>query len=446
MNRSRKAIRCALLGGALLLPSTAWMQGVGHMHTLPNASNPFSGGVVAPGRIVPSGGLLRIAAAPGVSGQAIVDELLVKEGDMVDANQMVAYLHGRALLQAQVDAAQLDQNAALAALSEAQAAQTRAAAEIQVQLADLDGRAAMAEANARLAIASSGLALNEAKNAEESATSAVESAKNLQKAEQANSTASVALAQAQFDAIPKGRTSERAIATAQIDAAKAAKLNSDAAAAMAVDEAQAKADSAAFQTRQAEVALIAEPESDDSSNLAPIQIEARAARASAEAGRKLLESVQAERLADVAAAQAHADSAAAALAVARAQLALSEVRAPVAGKILSILTHPGEAVGPAGLLLLGDTSDMYVDALVYIDDLPGVHVGQKTLTTGSALPDDGVTGEVVAITPMVAGNTLPNTDPTVFSDQPVVLVKVKLDNPAAAASLINGKVQVQFAP
>ena len=57
-----------------------------------------------------------------------------------------------------------------------------------------------------------------------------------------------------------------------------------------------------------------------------------------------------------------------------------------------------------------------------------------------------VTGEVVAITPMVAGNTLPNTDPTVFSDQPVVLVRVKLDNPAPAANLINGQVKVQFAP
>ena len=125
---------------------------------------------------------------------------------------------------------------------------------------------------------------------------------------------------------------------------------------------------------------------------------------------------------------------------------MSEVRAPSAGEVLTIVTRPGEAVGPAGLLQLGDTRQIYIDALVYIDDVPNVHVGQKTLTTGSALPDDGLTGQVVSISPTVAGNTLPNPDPTVFSDQPVVLVKVRLDNPAPAANLINGQVKVQFAP
>ncbi len=68
------------------------------------------------------------------------------------------------------------------------------------------------------------------------------------------------------------------------------------------------------------------------------------------------------------------------------------------------------------------------------------------MTTGSALPDEGLLGSVVEISPTVVANTLPNTDPTVFSDQPVVLVKVRLDNPEPAANLINGQVKVQFAP
>lgn len=442
----QKALRFALLAGALLLPSVAWPQGAGRTHSIFGGLNPFSGGVAAQGRIVPSGGVLRIAAPTGAAGQAMVDELLVKEGDTVEPNQLLAYLHGRTLSQAQVDAALRDQSAATAALSEAQAAQAHAAAEIQVQIADLDGRAAIADANVKLALISSGLALAESKQSAAAAAAALDSAKKLQQTAQAASAASVAVAQAQFDAIPKTRTAERAIASAQIDEAKAAKLRADAEAAAQVDELQAKADLAAIHTRQAETALVTEPASENSTTLAPVQAEVLAARGSAAAARKLLETVQAERAAGVAAAQARVDAAASALAVARAQLALSEVRAPSAGKILSILTHPGEAVGPIGLLLLGDTRDMYVDALVYIDDLAGVHVGQKTQTTGSALPDDGVTGEVVAITPMVAGNTLPNTDPTVFSDQPVVLVRVKLDNPAPAANLINGQVKVQFAP
>jgi multidrug resistance efflux pump len=114
--------------------------------------------------------------------------------------------------------------------------------------------------------------------------------------------------------------------------------------------------------------------------------------------------------------------------------------------VLAVLAHVGESVGPAGLLQMGDLSQIYVDTLVFIDDIPGVHVGQTTQVTGSALPPDGLSGVVTSISPMVAGNTLPNPDPTVFSDQTVVLVKVRLDNAAPAAGIINGQVTVRFAP
>ena len=43
-------------------------------------------------------------------------------------------------------------------------------------------------------------------------------------------------------------------------------------------------------------------------------------------------------------------------------------------------------MGPSGLLQLGDTRQIYVDAVVYIDDVPSIRLGQKTLTTGVALP------------------------------------------------------------
>jgi len=222
-------------------------------------------------------------------------------------------------------------------------------------------------------------------------------------------------------------------------------MRGDAEMASQVAQSQAAAELATIHTHQAEAALITEPPVDPA-NLAPEQAQARAARAGVEAQKFLMQSAVAESAANTAAAQAHLAAAESALTAARAQLALSEVRAPSAGKILAILTRPGEAVGPAGLLQMGDTHEMYIDALVYLDDVPNVRLGQKTLTTGSALPDEGLSGQVVSISPIVAGNTLPNPDPTVFSDQPVVLVKVRLDNPAPAASLINGQVKVQFAP
>lgn len=441
----RSALGLALGCLALLLPSLARAQQAGHTRPQPILSTPFSGGVTAQGRIVPLGGVIRVAAAAGSSGQAMVDQLLVKQGDVVEAGQLLAVLRGKSLLEAQVNAAAHDKATAVAALAQAEAAQNRAVAEISVQVADGEGRVAIAESTAHHAAVVSQLALDEAKGGEAAARVAVETAKHFQQTAQAASAANVALAQAQLDIIPKNRV-ERPVAMAQLEAAKAEKIRGDAEAAGQVEQAQAKADLAAMHTHQAESALVLEPMPDDPSKLAPVQAEARSAEASLDAARKLLASVQAERGADLAAAQARVDAADAALAVARAQLAMGEVHAPSAGRVLAIMARAGEDVGPAGLLQLGDTREVYVDALVYIDDLAGVHVGQKTLTTGSSLPDDGLLGSVVEISPTVVGNTLPNPDPTVFSDQPVVLVKVRLDNPAPAANLINGQVKVQFAP
>jgi HlyD family secretion protein len=440
----RNALRSGLVAvGLLVLPSLVMGQAA---RTRPSSSsNPFAGGVTAQGRIVPVGGVLRLSAPAGVTGQAIVDQLLVKSGDMVEAGQLLAILRGRTVLQAQVDAAESDKAAAAAALAQAQAGQARAIVELNMQLDDLAGRAAAANAVVRRAADASRLALEQAKREEVAAQAALENGKQTVKTVQASTAASVAFAQVQLDAIPKSRTPERSVATAQLDEAKAAKIRADTEAANQLAQLQAQAELAVIHTRQAEAALITEPMVPPAS-LSPEQAQAHTADVAVEGQKKLIESAAAESAANIAAAQARLTAAEASLSVARAQLALSEVHAPAAGRVLDILTHPGEAVGPGGLLQMGDTRQIFVDAVVYIDDVTSVHLGQKTLTTGVALPDDGLLGEVVQISPMVAGNTLPNPDPTAFSDQPVVVVKVRLDNPAPVANLINGQVTVKFAP
>ncbi|HVU39032.1 MAG TPA: HlyD family efflux transporter periplasmic adaptor subunit [Opitutales bacterium] len=412
---------------------------------IPPSPGPFAGGVTAQGRIVPAGGVLRLSAPAGVTGQAIVRQLMVKEGDSVETDQLLAVLRGQSVMKAQADAAAADQAAANAALTQAQAAQTRTVAELNAQLADLTGRAATADAALSRATAASQLALEQAKSEEAAAKAAFDNAKALQLSAVASTAASVAFAQAQLDALPRSRTTERTVATAQLEQAKAEKKRADTEMANQLAQLQAQADLASLRTKQAQAALITEPPADPA-NLSPEQAQARAAHAAVNAQKQLIEAATAETAAAIATAQAHLAAATASAAAAQAQLALTEIRAPSAGRVLTILTRPGEAVGPGGILQLGDTRDMYVDALVYIDDVPSVHLGQKTMTTGSALPGDGLTGVVVTISPMVAGNTLPNPDPTVFSDQPVVLVKVRLDNPAPAANLVNGQVKVQFAP
>jgi HlyD family secretion protein len=428
---------------SLCWPVVSHAQTNSHGHLAPGPSGP----VAAQGRIVPSGEIIRIAAAPVASGAAIVDQILVKTGDTVAAGQLLAILHGHDLLQAQVTAAERDVAAATAALTEAQAAQTHGAVELQLQLADLAGRASVAEANLRRAVQDSQAALEQTQREAAAAQTALDHAKQAQQSGQMASTASVTLAQAQLDGVPRLGASERKIAAAQLDEAKAAKLNSDNQLAAQLDQAQAQVDLDGLHTRQAQAELVVEPAPDEGS-LAPVQAEARAAHAAVEAEHKLLDAEQAESTASVTEAQARVDSANAALAVAHAQLALSEVHAPSAGTILSVQTQPGEAVGPNGLLQMGDLTQIFVDASVLVDDIPGVHIGQKAQIFGSALPADGLSGQVTSISSLVGGNTLINPDPTAFSDtdQKVLLVKVQLDSAAHAASLINGQVTVQFAP
>jgi len=433
----------SLLAGMVMAPGMAWAQPVkGHP---PSPSNPFVSGVAAQGRIVPSGGIVHVAAPVGTQGLPIVGQLSVKAGDWVEAGQILAIMRDQPLLQAQLDAANLEKNSAAAGLAEAQAAQTRAVAEVQAQLADLEGRALSAEANVRRAVESTGLALDQVKREAAAAQAALMTAQHLQPTAKAAADAAVAQAQAGLDAITRLRTTEHAMASAQLDQAKAAQQRASLDAAGQVEQMQAQADLADLRVKQAEAALVQEPAPADHAQWAPVQLEAQAARAAVEAENKLLSAIEAERAADVATAQARLASAEAAAVVAHAQLTLSEVHAPSAGRVLAVHTHAGEAVGPAGILELGDTRDMFVDALVFIDDIPGVHTGQKTTVLGSALPDEGLTGTVVEISPMVAGNTLPNIDPTVFSDQPVILVKVHLDTPGPAANIINSQVTVRFA-
>lgn len=415
-----------------------------HGHLTPGPSGP----VAAQGRIVPADEIIRIAAAPGASGEAIVDQLLVKTGDKVEAGQLLAVLHGHDFLQAQVTAAERDVGAASAALAEAQAAQLRSTAEMQTQLADLEGRVGIAEANLRHAGEASQAALLQAKLELTTDQAALDRATAAEQAGQASSAANVAVAQAQLDGVPRIGASEHKIAAANLEEAKAAKISSDGQLAAQVAQAQAQVDLAILHNHQAEAELVMDPATDET-KLAPVQAEVRAAQASLEAERKLQDSAQTERTAALAVAQARVDSANAALAVARAQLALSEVHAPSAGTILSVQSHPGEAVGPAGLLQMGDLSQIFVDAQVLVNDIPGVHVGQKViLVDAPAISTDGLSGQVTSISSVVGGNTLINPDPTTFSDadQKVVLVRVQLDNAGRAASLINDQVTVQFVP
>ena len=144
-----------------------------------------------------------------------------------------------------------------------------------------------------------------------------------------------------------------------------------------------------------------------------------------------------------AAAAAEVASAHAAVERARAELALAELRAPIAGTVLTIHTWPGEKVGEQGVLDLGDVNEMHVVAEVYETDVARVHLGQgaEIILPGT---NERLRGEVVATGWQVRKRDVLNTDPVDEIDSRVVEVRIRLEPEGAkrVSRLSHMRVQV----
>jgi HlyD family secretion protein len=123
----------------------------------------------------------------------------------------------------------------------------------------------------------------------------------------------------------------------------------------------------------------------------------------------------------------------------------SEVHAPMSGQVLKIHAHAGEEVGQKGILEMARTERMYVVAEVYETDIGRVRPGQNAEISGDLLahPLKGVV-ERLGMRVMPA-SVLPG-DPTSFSDNRVIEVRIRLIESAAVAGLIDGKVSVVIRP
>ncbi len=126
---------------------------------------------------------------------------------------------------------------------------------------------------------------------------------------------------------------------------------------------------------------------------------------------------------------------------ARADLARSTVRSPIKGQILDIHARAGERVGPAGIVEIGKTHEMYAIAEVYETDIAKVKVGQRATVTSPALQKP-LQGTVEWIGLKVAKMDVLDTDPAAKTDARVIEVEVRLDESEAASALTNLQVEV----
>jgi HlyD family secretion protein len=117
------------------------------------------------------------------------------------------------------------------------------------------------------------------------------------------------------------------------------------------------------------------------------------------------------------------------------------VRAPVDGRVLVVHARAGERVGDDGILELGETGAMYAVAEVYETDVARVAVGQLAEVRSPALAAP-LTGTVERVGWKVGRLESVGADPAARNDARAVEVRIRLDEPAAAAALTDLEVEI----
>ena len=144
--------------------------------------------------------------------------------------------------------------------------------------------------------------------------------------------------------------------------------------------------------------------------------------------------------ADIAVAEANLAAARVDLARAEDDLESAYVRAPSAGTVLDINARAGERPGTAGIIDLGDTSQMTVEAEVYQTLIGRVAIGDPVTVSAEALAQD-LTGVVSAIGLEIGRQSITSDDPAANTDARVVDVVVTLD--AASSALARGLTNLE---
>ncbi len=130
--------------------------------------------------------------------------------------------------------------------------------------------------------------------------------------------------------------------------------------------------------------------------------------------------------ADIAVAEANLGAAQAELARSQQDLERAYVRAPERGTVLDINVRTGERPGTAGIIDLGDTSQMTVEAEVYQTMIGRVTIGDPVVISAEALRED-LSGVVSAIGLEIGRQSITSNDPAANTDARVVDVIVTLD-------------------
>lgn len=340
--------------------------------------------VAALGRVEPKGSVIKVSVVNAKDSR--VDQLLVQEGDPVQAGQIIAILQGLDKQQAAVAEAERNLVVQQARLNQTKAGNSNSSQVLAQQAAIARLRAQLQTETIEKQAALQGQAA-ELRNAE-TTYRRFETLQN-----------QGAISESELDNYRKNYEK----AQSQLDAAQAQLANT-------------------VKTLNAEIAQ-AEANLDNLLEVRPVDVSVP--------------------LAEVSYANSQLESA-------RAKLEDFYVRVPVAGRILKINTRIGEQVNAdQGIVDLGQTDQMYVVAEVYETDVPKVQVGQRaTIVSENGGFTEALQGTVEQIGLQIKKSDVLNTDPATDSNARVVEVKIRLDpqDSQQVAGLTYMQVRVKIHP
>jgi HlyD family secretion protein len=415
--------------------------------------------VTALGRVEPQSEVIKLTAPSGVSG-AIVTELKVEEGDVVEDGDIVALLDGFEQSLATVTEAQTRVDIARKKLDQiragtksgdlvAQDAQSeRLAAELenaraQLRRAENPNRetplpeyADVKRLEAELQTAQS--EAERAENADSGRISPLADYVVIERLEKELANAQTEFKRAEM-LVDKGDISRSEYDTRRLN--------------VETIEKEIKRSRSAWQTVQKDKRLAVQTISRDlqkargvlATTIRDKRLAVQTLERDLERSRASYNGLAEVRPTDVAAAQAEVENAKAVVEKALADLELRKVKTYASGKVLKIHSRPGETIGNDGILELGDTTTMFAVAEVFEADITKIRNGQTAeitvRTTGEKFA-----GEVVQIGSLIKKRDNLDSDPVADVDARVVEVKVKINSEGSKqlAKLTNLRVDVRI--
>lgn len=409
----KRLIFSFLIGGAILIGTTAtYSLKLTQDQSTPisNSDNsatptplPTINSITALGRIEPWGEVIKVAASPNLGG-AKLQQILVKEGDKIKTNQIIAVLDSYYRKKTAVITAQQTLQLAQANLSLVKAGAKKGEiiaqeAEIQRLQSQLQGEVSQQQENLRrLQYQGEG-----------------EQREQIARINQVNNELIIAQADLKrYEELYQGG----AISKLVLDQYRLK---------VAVNQQQLNQEKATLDR------LISTRKQEIREAQAQLQQTVNTLNRQILSARGILNKIAEVRPLDVNIAQAQVNQAKAQLMQTEADLELSYIRSPLDGQVLKINSQSGELVkSDEGLADIGVVDRMMVIAEVYESDISKVKTGQKAeITSESGSFSGTLRGQVAEIGREIGKKEVLETDPASDVDVRVIEVKILLDPPSS---------------